>query len=34
VLPFLDADVTELYADAGSWTQIQGHVVERLLEGA
>lgn len=34
VLPFLDADVAELYADAGSWAQIQGHVVERLLEAA
>lgn len=32
VLPFLDADVAELYADAGSWAQIQGYVVERLLE--
>jgi predicted nucleotidyltransferase component of viral defense system len=34
VLPFLDADVAELYADAGTWTQIQGYVVERLLEAA
>jgi predicted nucleotidyltransferase component of viral defense system len=34
VLPFLDADIAELYADAGSWTQIQGYVVERLLEAA
>jgi predicted nucleotidyltransferase component of viral defense system len=34
VLPFLDADVAELYADAGSWAQIQGYVVERLLEAA
>ncbi len=34
VLPFLDADVTELYADTGSWVQIQGKVIERLLETA
>jgi hypothetical protein len=34
VLPFLDADVAELYADAGSWAQIQGYVVEWLLEAA
>lgn len=32
VLPFLDPEVAELYADAASWAQIRGYVVERLLE--
>ena len=31
VLPFLDAEVAELYGGA-TWEQIQGYVVERLLE--
>jgi hypothetical protein len=34
VLPFLDADVAELYLDPAAWRQIQSFVVERLLETA
>jgi predicted nucleotidyltransferase component of viral defense system len=32
VLPFLDVEVAELYLGEGAWQQIQGYVVERLLE--
>jgi len=32
VLPFLDPQVAELYEDPATWPQIQGYVVERLLE--
>ncbi len=32
VLPFLDEEITELYADPDSWDQIRNFVVERLLE--
>lgn len=32
VLPFLDPEVAELYEDPTAWEQIQGFVVERLLE--
>jgi predicted nucleotidyltransferase component of viral defense system len=32
VLPFLDVEVAELYADAAAWTQTQSFVVERLLQ--
>lgn len=32
VLPFLDVEVVELYADSTAWEQIRGFVVKRLLE--
>jgi predicted nucleotidyltransferase component of viral defense system len=32
VLPFLDDEIAELYADPASWEQIRNFVVERLLE--
>lgn len=32
VLPFLDPEAAELYADPAVWEQIRGFVVERLLE--
>ena len=32
VLPFLDPEVAELYADPSAWEQIRGFVIERLLE--
>lgn len=32
VLPFLDVEVAELYLGEAAWQQIQGYVVERLLE--
>jgi predicted nucleotidyltransferase component of viral defense system len=31
VLPFVDADVAELYADADSWSRMREYVVEQLL---
>jgi predicted nucleotidyltransferase component of viral defense system len=32
VVPFLDPDSVELYADRTVWAQVQGFVVERLME--
>ena len=32
VLPFVDAEIVELYTDQSAWEQIQSFVVERLLE--
>ncbi len=34
VVPFLDPEVDELYADPASWEQIRSFVAERLLEAA
>lgn len=34
VVPFLDPEVDELYADPAGWEQIRSFVVERLLEAA
>jgi predicted nucleotidyltransferase component of viral defense system len=34
VVPFLDPEVAELYADSAGWEQIRSFVVERLLEAA
>lgn len=32
VLPFLDSEIAELYADPATWGQMRAFVVERLLE--
>jgi predicted nucleotidyltransferase component of viral defense system len=32
VIPFLDADITELYVDPSSWEQMQAFVVDKLME--
>jgi len=32
VVPFLDAEIAELYSDPSAWEQMQSYVVERLLK--